>query len=293
MTTSVLRVEELLAGTARDILSGALKKPKTIYGISFPKSGRTWLHLMLAKLYSDSVGVSIQDVLNVRRRSHTFSPFLKQLRQHGIANIAFDHGFQYRSIARGEKYFPTNFYNKQDILFLFRDPRDVVVSHYYHEKHHFQSFEGTLKEFIRFPFKKYSPRKRPALFGIHPILHYMNAWITKRDIFSRNTILYYEDLKNDPLEGLKHAVEFIGLETSDNALQDAVEYASFDNMQQMEKEGGLQWYSLPKARKREAMKTRKGVVGGYKEELDEEDIAFINDEIQTYLDPFFGRYIKT
>jgi len=89
-----------------------------VYVVSYPKSGRTWLHLMLGKAVCAQFGVA--EVHMLRSRKFT--------RAAGLSRTAFTHA---RSLPS---------YRDKNILFLVRDPRDVVVSAvkygaYMNEKH--------------------------------------------------------------------------------------------------------------------------------------------------------------
>lgn len=141
-----------------------------VYFVSFPKSGRTWLQLMMARIYSDLTGHNVELFLgsdkDLLRNKVKPYPFLR-----------VGHGYQNAGISQGDD-FPQGYYTGKKVILMVRDPRDVVVSHYYHEKYHYNCFDGSISEFIRYKYDKNQPDsgKRKARFGIIPIINYMNAW---------------------------------------------------------------------------------------------------------------------
>ena len=89
-------------------------------GVSFPKSGRTWLRMILEDFY---VGLPF---------SHAGADELVR-----------------RKADKGP-HEPSQFLNRP-VVFLRRDPRDTVVSYYHDAKNRFGAFDGDLKSFIRHP----------------------------------------------------------------------------------------------------------------------------------------------
>ena len=83
---------------------------------------------------------------------------------------------------------------------------------------------------------------------------------------------------------------FIGLDVSDEVVNRAVGYGSFENMRKLETNGELDWIGLPNASDPRGLKTRRGRVGGYREELSKEDLVCVNDMIDQHLSPRFSCY---
>lgn len=251
------------------------KVPDT-YIISFPKSGQTWLTLMLIKIYSDLNRLDPKQLLKPEEMSKL--PF------------EFDHGLYFNRLVR-EDYFPKLFYKKKKILFLVRDPRDVVVSYYYHSRYRLNFFHGRLNEFLHFPFNKVSFFRLTAPpFGIRPIINYLNNWLEASPSFNDFKVFYYEDFCKNPAEQLRLVCEYLGLEVSQEIISEAVSFAEFKNMRKMEKENSLNWIAFRGSGPKEGFRTRKGIVGGYKTELEINDIKFIDQEINKHLNPYFKRY---
>ena len=183
-------------------------------------------------------------------------------------------------------------YRDKRVIFLARDPRDVIVSSYFEMKNRGQLFgdnpyetrkavfSGSLPEFIR---------KKDG--GFETILSYYNIWAENRDIPRDFLLVRYEDLKSDAHNELRRVIDFLGLGfIPDEILDEAVEFASFDNMRKMEAQGEFQNGILRPADQsnQESYKTRKGKVKGFADHLEEADISFINQVMREKLSPYFG-----
>lgn len=263
------------------------KNKNIVFFVSFPKSGRTWLHLILARIYSDLTGLDIKLLLNAD------DAMLKD-KVKPYPYIKFSHGYKNSGISQGE-VFPEHYYKDTKIILMVRDPRDVVVSHYYHEKYHFKSFEGTISEFIRYQYdvNKPDPGKRKARFGILPIINYMNAWQGNFHILEDYFMLTYEDMKKEPLLYLNELCQYLGLPVNNISLHDVIDYCSFKNMRKLEEASNLEWNGLEPSDSQQGFKTRKGKAGGFRDELSENDINYIEGLIKEKLDPAYSQYIYT
>lgn len=131
---------------------------------------------------------------------------------------------------------------------------------------------------------------RHHLFGLDPIFNYMNSWVNHRRFFSSFLVLSYEDFHADPIANLNKLAQFIGLRVSPESLKRAVESSRFGKMRDLEESGELKWSSLPGSGTTAGYKTRRGEVGGYRNEIPDEEIEAINGRIRQKLHPFFSSY---
>ena len=183
-------------------------------------------------------------------------------------------------------------YQDKRVIFLVRDPRDVIVSSYFEMnkrgelfgenpyEDHQPVFKGELSEFID-----------QSRGGFDTILRYYNIWAANRHIPEGFLLVRYEDLKRDPAHELRNVLDFLGLQSvAEAVIQEAVRYASFENMRKMEKDGNFQSDVLKPAEKsdEDSYKTRKGKVGGYTDYLTEDEIQRMNTKLQDELSAFFG-----
>jgi len=183
-------------------------------------------------------------------------------------------------------------YRDKKVIFLARDPRDVIVSSYFEMKNRGAifgnnpyekrkaTFEGSLPEFID---------RREG--GFDTILKYYNIWAANRQIPKGFLLVRYEDLKANARDELRRVLDFLGLQAiPEEIIDDAINYATFDNMRRMETSGSFQSGILKPADKSntDTYKTRKGKVKGYLDYLTKEEITNLNQRLQKQLSNFYG-----
>jgi len=214
--------------------------PLSRHFVSYPKSGRTWIRFMLAHLDQADPVKFHHDGFEFNDGSlppHNFSV------QERLA--------RYGQIDR--------------IVYLERDPRDVMVSLYHQVTGRFRDFfnyQGTLSEFIRDPY-----------FGAHNLARFRTMW---EQLSQQPNVLKitYEDCHRDPARTLATILEFFELDASDADIAQAVDAGSFEKMKELESSGQ---FPLPWLRQRNgAPKVRKGKVGGFRDSLSSQDIAFLD-----------------
>jgi len=156
------------------------------------------------------------------------------------------------------------------ILLLIRDPRDTVVSFYFQATRRGRFFSGPFEDFLR------DPR-----FGIERIMQFNLLWLRERRRFAAFTLLSYEELHADPCAALRKAAEFLsGRELPEADIQRAVQLSSFDAMRSLESSGAgaAKWGVRLRpgdAADPESFKTRRGVVGGWRDYFTDADEAHV------------------
>lgn len=231
--------------------------------ISYPKSGRTWVRLMLSELTKLLGG----------------SPTQKEL-------IYYQHA---GSETRGEelngrrpKFYELKVdvqrWSGKNIILLVRDPRDILVSLYLHAiKRENTNLWADISEFIR-----------DESWGVQSIVAFYNNWYDARDIANKLLLLRYEDLHVDCIKELQKIVEFCDL--SDKVTEDMLvkvrDFGSFDNMRKIELSGREHNYLSNRGalvpgnvKDPESYKVRKGKVGGYRDYLSDTDIGYLDEHI--------------
>jgi len=261
-----------------------------VYLVSYPKCGRTWLRLMIGRalmqyfrLPEDGETGFAEDMLFIRwkQKPHPQAPWITVIHED-------------RPMLKSPEELQTSKvqYRDKRVIFLARDPRDVIVSSYFEMKNRgelfgenpYESrkavFRGSLPEFIR---------RREG--GFETILSYYNIWAMNRAIPRGFLLVRYEDMKADAQRELRRVVDFLGLEAiPDTILAEAVAYASFENMRKMETQGRFASGMLKPADQsnQESYKTRKGQVRGFADHLDEADVAYLNHLMEEKLSNYFG-----
>lgn len=227
--------------------------------ISYPKSGRTWIRFML-----DAAGVRI-------RYDHAGSENRLALPVEEIAG-------------RTEEW------RDWRIVFLHRDPRDTVVSCYFQATRRVKekyAFHGTIAEFMR------DPR-----YGIEKIARFNLHWLESADRFRDYLSLSYEGLHQSTKPELGRVIRFItGRQPREALLERVVSRGRFDNMRAVEtrQNGGRIDESTRlgggRGSDENALKTRRGKVGGWTDYFTEEEAAYM-DGVLARLD-YWDRIART
>jgi hypothetical protein len=211
--------------------------------VSFPKSGRTWLHVMLARLAHGAQAPFVLDVPGVL--------------------------FTHDDADKPAQPLRTDFerYAERKVVLLVRDPRDVLVSYFAHRTRRDRTYVGPLSAFVREPG-----------YGAARIADFLAAWWAHRAVPRGFLLVRYEDLHADPRKELERLARFVGLPHGDAELEEAATFAAFDRMVEMERAGVFADRRLraADARDRESYKVRRGEVGGWVTALTPEDAAWVS-----------------
>jgi hypothetical protein len=250
------------------------------YILSYPKSGRTWLRMLVG-----------QAIVLQRGLTDVFPTDLEAItgRLDDLPTIRVIHDDPSYKDQPRPYYTRKRDFRDKTVVFVARDPRDVVVSFYYHLSRRGLSsardgdapiFDGPLVEFVRHP-----------RFGIDPLLDYMNGWLAAREVPRRFVLVRYEDLHADAAGELKRVLDVLGITgIDDDVVARAVESGSFDAMRALEQRGDAPVPELRPVGSDDpaALKTRRGVVGGFRDELPADEADALTRHVAERLDPGFG-----
>lgn len=208
--------------------------------VSFPKSGRSWLRYALHRL-------GFGDRIHFHHDGFEYNDGAKP---------PLDLDYQ-RRLAR--------YSGAGIIVYMHRDPRDVIVSLYHQVTGRFADFfhyDAPLSDFIRDPY-----------FGAENLQIFRTQWL---DLCRRGVALAvsYEDCHADFPATLGKIVRHYSFEASEAAIRNASAAATLENMRSVERDGGFEepWLRLRNG----APKVRRGRMGGFVDSLAEEDIAYLN-----------------
>lgn len=217
--------------------------------ISYPKSGRTWIRVILSKYSSTLYNVKINlDLFGLWKQNHKI-PYFKE------------------DETKIRNRIETQLKNKRIIL-LVRDPRDITVSFYFHATKRSKEYKGSLSDFIR--------NKK---IGINKTINFINEIYKHREQFKDFLLVRYEDLRKDTTTEIRKILYFLGLkDINRKALTEAILFSSFENMKKLEKSNALQDVRLKPAHPDdpESYKVRRGKIGGYRDYLNSSDINYLN-----------------
>lgn len=239
--------------------------------ISYPKCGRTWLRLMLGRIFQTHFGLTDANLLELDE--------LGQLNPN-IPKIWVSHDDKPQWKKPEELVTSKEEYKDKKVIFLVRDPRDVVVSNYFQKTKRREAYNGSLSEYI------YEP-----LGSFETILKFYNIWAENRTVPQKFLLVRYEDIHNHSQSELGRILEFLGLSgVTEQIIRETIEYASFENMRKMEVENTFDSPRLNPLNPTDptSYKTREGKVGGFVDHLSREEIEYLNRRMKESLSDFYG-----
>lgn len=250
--------------------------PARVAIVSFPKSGRTWLRLLIGRALCQRHALPESGILD------TFA----LTRAAGVLPTVFTHDGTSNTEGRHlRKLDPDKrAYRDKRVLLLCRDPRDTAISCFFEATRRKRVYSGSLSAFLRDPH-----------YGIEKIARFYQLWDAARAVPERLLVISYEDLHADPAKLLRETLAFMGAsDLPDRIVSDAIEYGRFDNMRRIEQAGGLGEGSRLRpgdASDASSFKTRQGKVGGFAETFSAADLAFANRVIAEHACPLLAAYL--
>ena len=219
--------------------------------VSFPKTGRTWLIHMINQIKKKSdKKFFIQDT-------------------HDMSEIIIENGF--RQDPNILFTFTDRFYYRRaKVLFLVRDPRDVIVSHFH---------QVTKRAKNPFVFFSISDFLRDETLGFKRIIHFYNLWFRSRNIPKEFYLIKYEDLYESGVSELHKLCGFLGLDTTKDIVESVYNESSASKMRKMEINNQLEGFNHF-GKNINQLKVRNAKIGGYINELSKEDVDYCNMEMK-------------
>ena len=231
--------------------------PKNQYFlVSFPKTGRTWLNYMLKQMVKQS-NHPLKNNKNFIFNEHDSSEIIIE---NGTRNNPLD----------VFKFITRNRYRRGKVLFLVRDPRDVVVSHFH---------QITKRAKNPFVFNSISDFVKDDVLGFKRIIQYYNLWFFQKDIPKDFLLIKYEDLLNQGVDTLSEINKFFNIDITKDKIEKIYSESSADKMRKKEKENKLEGFT-DFGKDRDNLKVRNAKSGGFINELSEDDILFCNKQMK-------------
>lgn len=244
--------------------------PDDIFIVSYPKSGSTWTRFLVANLVSQDEPITfanierkVPDIYRKNDRALLQSPRPRILRSH--------------------EYFDPRY---KKVIYIVRDPRDVVVSYYYY---HIKTraindgypLDQYVQEFVSGELGRYGAwGENYGTWGEN-----VGSWLGARECDPNFLLLRYEDMQEDPMHELKKVAIFLSHGISKATIENAIANSSFECMQQLEKKEVTKWIVTRKSRKDIAF-VRKGKSGGWRVELTEANAKKIKQAWAHLMDRF-------
>lgn len=249
--------------------------------VSYGKSGRTWLNVMLSRYFQ----------LRFKLPEYTLFSFDNYHdRNRAIPKILFTHD-NYIQDYTGCGPRKTAFYAKPTLL-LVRHPADVAVSLFFHWRHRMRPHKKAMNGYPEagadisvFDFVMHDA-------GLQRIVAFLNAWARELPSIDNRLITHYETLRTAPHAELRRILEWLGQTPTDAEIAQAIEFAAFDNLKRLEAERAFsaagKRMNPGDAGNPDSFKVRRAKVGGYRDYFTDEQVREIDAYIADNLDPTFG-----
>jgi hypothetical protein len=262
--------------------------------VSYPKSGRTWLQLMLGEYITRHFGLDVQNVIAIKE-------YTKRLP--GAPRIKFSHDERPHWKPAAKQMPDKSAYRDQDIILLARDPRDIIVSLFFEKTRRVRArrsdrpeFKGSINDFVYHD-----------IGGIDSIITFFNSWYESRNVPKSFRIVRYEDLRQNTREALADLLTYLRIDKIDEQiLNEVVQLGDIDRMRKAEADSAQGSHAVKRSDVRagdafqtrafqpanpddpDSFKVRKGKVGGYTDYLGEKEIEYLDKRIREDLNPVFG-----
>lgn len=253
MIYGVRQIARYLLGT--DVAGRSLAvRPDDAFIVSYPRSGNTWTRFLLANLLRPDVSVNfttieklIPDVEAQSSRYMKCIPSPRVIKSHQY----FDH--RYRKV-----------------LYVVRDPRDVVLSYYNFSRKYRHITDD-------YPLESYASdfvhaRLSSASWGTWG--ENVGSWLAARLGKPDFLLVRYEDLKADANIEIAKIAQFFGVRCSSERIEKALQQSSVEQMRKMEKTQAKDWVAT-KNKRADVPFVGPGEVGTWKTKLPSPAVAEI------------------
>ena len=230
--------------------------PGDIFIVSYPKSGNTWTRFLVGNLIYQDEPVTFA---NVESR-------LPSLYVHSDRKLR-----KLPRILKSHDCFDPRY---KTVIYIVRDPRDVLVSAY-----HYAIKLGVVPD--NWGIERFVPALLDGSFDSGLLVNprwgswYDNvaSWLAMKDNRSF-LLLRYEDMLDDPERELVKVANFLSIESTPERLARAVRLSSADHMRELEKTQAAKW-SLTKNTRPDMAFVRKARAGAWRSELPPQAVADI------------------
>jgi hypothetical protein len=220
--------------------------PDDTFLVSYPRSGNTWTRFLIANLVYPNVEVSFKNI--ERLIPDTSSQSSRALRRTPRPRIIKTH-----------EYFD---HRCRKIIYIVRDPRDVVLSYYDFQRKYRHIEDGyPMVQYVQDFVSGNLNSKDWGTWGEN-----VASWFYTRGKTKDFLLLRYEDMMADPVGELARAADFMGLKTNSELIEEAVQKSSADRMREMEKRDSKDWVAT-KRHRQDIPFVRVAKSGGWKEKL--------------------------
>ena len=222
--------------------------------VSYPRSGNTWTRFLIANLLHPemeanflNVEVMVPDTTTISSRALKRTPRPRVIKTHEY----FDHRYP-------------------RVVYIVRDPRDVVLSCYNFQRKYRQIADAyPLDNYVEDFLAGRSTERAWGTWGEN-----VASWISTRGSDPNFLLVRFEDMLANPVEELKRVGDFLRVPTTPAILEQAVSRSSADRMREIEKQQQDQWVGS-KTHRKDIPFVGSAKAGGWKSKLPEDGVRRI------------------
>ena len=222
--------------------------PDDVFIVSFPKSGNTWTRFLIANLLHPEEPVTFSNI-------DRLVPESEGLTRNELKRVPRPR------IMKSHQYFDPRF---RKVIYIVRDPRDVVVSqfHFYRKRRRITDdypIEQFVTRFVSGDTSDYGS------WGDN-----VASWLATRQNSPNFLLMRYEDMVANTTDSLMQVASFLGVNTTPELLAQAIERSSVDEMRKLE--GKNATASVTRNTRQDIPFVRAAVSGGWKSSLPESSV---------------------
>ncbi|SFT45592.1 Sulfotransferase domain-containing protein [Algoriphagus locisalis] len=241
-----------------------IRRKTDVWLVSFPKSGNTWIRFFYLHLANRIYPGRLEqdDIISF----YTLDSNMPEL---GYSNLDY-YKWKFPEISRlvktHSKYFW--FFSKNDIVYILRDPFDVMISYYRYELGKTNPrFKGTFSEFLRDP-----------KFGVEALAKHFISWKPYIKL-----LIKYEDLKEDPICQFNRLLDFLKIEVPNDIIIQSYNNSKASNVKNVESKLGM----TDKGKfSKEFSFVSSNKEFNFKELFSDSDITYMNKVLSIYNLPY-------
>jgi hypothetical protein len=243
-------ITSYLLGT--DIAGRNLKVyPDDTFIASYPRSGNTWTRFLIANLIHPQQPVTFANI-------ETIIPDATALSSRELKRVPRPR------LIKTHEYFEPRY---RKVIYLVRDPRDVVLSLYnFRRKYRSVDDSYPLEQYVA---ERFIPGDLDVSWGEH-----VGSWLGTRMNHPGFLLVRYEDLLQDPTRELNRLAGFLAVAANAEALAQAIERSSANRLRRLEKVEHEAWVTT-KGKRADVPFIADAVAGTWKQKLPESSVALI------------------
>lgn len=225
--------------------------PDDTFVISYPKSGNTWTRFLIANLIHPHEPATFANI-------DRLIPEAEELTKRQLDRIPRPR------IMKTHQYFDPRY---PRVIYIVRDPRDVVVSEY----HFFRKRRWIADDFPIAQFVGRFLSGKTSDYGSWQ--ENVSSWIGTRNHHSGFLLLRYEDMLAETADALTKIAAFLGIPATPDQLKQAVDRSSADEMRKLERSSAPGASSVTRIGRADIPFVRSAHAGGWKDTLPESSVA--------------------